>query len=164
MHHRVDISKRATDEPAAFVRPDYPCESIMIIEGDDSCGDTREPACGSTVVEGLASHLELCECYAVDAFSLGSTWTQHPDALYREEFIRLLQERTGSCIRYITFTLGGPVVEQEMNEGFTRSFCQVIRDLLTRLPERVAVLRIPGPGQTKHGYTRQARSTGPGHS
>lgn len=142
LYHKMPTNVASEIEPPAVEAVDYTTDEIMIIENDDFCDETKEPAFGSKIVEELESHLDLCNRYGVNAFSVGTAWTVFPDKLYQKKFIELLKSGKGKSIRYLVFTFGGPPMELELNEGFTRESCRTIREMLTELPDRVAVIRI----------------------
>ena len=141
VYHRMPADA-ADVEPPKLSTPDYPTDSVMVVENDDIYGEVRDPANGSKALEQLASHLDLCDRYGVTAFALGSFWSCSLDKPIQEEFVRLVKSGRGRSISHVLFTYGGPSVEQELNEGYTRQCCDAVRDILGQLPQIRAIVRI----------------------
>jgi len=142
LYHKTQTNIAGEIEPSAVKPVPYSTDEIMIVENDDSYDETREPALGSKLIQQLESHLELCDRYQVNAFHITTVWTMIPDKPYINKFVELLKAGKGKSIRYIIATFGGPPVEQELNEGFSRKCCSLLRDILTNLPDRILVIRI----------------------
>lgn len=142
LYHKTSTRIAATVEPPPVEPVSYLTDEIMIHENEDFYDETKEPAFGGRTVEQLESHLELCDRYGINAFSIGTFWSVTPDKLCQDRFIELLKSGKGRAVRYIVLTFGGPPVEYELNEGFTRECCLAIRRMLTELSDRIAVVRV----------------------
>jgi len=142
LYHRTATNIAAKVEPSPVKPVPYLTDKIMIVENDDSYDETREPVLGSKLIQQLESHLELCDRYQVNAFHITCAWTTIADKPYVEKFVKLLKSGKGRSIRYLIATFGGPPVEQELNEGFTRNCCHLLGKVLSELPTRVAVIRV----------------------
>jgi hypothetical protein len=142
LYHKMPVDRAAAVQPPPIEPVDYPTDQIMVIENEDGYEETRESAYGSKLVDELESHLDLCERYGVTGFWITQPWTFIPDQWYREKFIELLKKGKGKSLRYISVAVGGPPVEQELNEGFTKLVCEWLGKVLNEFPRLTAVIRI----------------------
>lgn len=140
--HKMPVDRAADIEPQPVQPVAWPTDEIMICENEDSYDETREPAYGSPSIAELEAHLDLCDRYGVNGFMIGNMWTVITDRPYIKRLVELFQTGKGKSIKYLILTFGGPPVELEMDESFTRQACNALHDLLSILPDRRAVVRV----------------------
>lgn len=142
IYHRFDTSLPADSEPGPYEPAAYAADPIELCEREDLYGGTREPEDGGRQVEDLDEFFGFIEKFGVTDCRITDQWSFKTDAHIVERFIELCRQGRGGCLRRLHFVFGGPPVEQELGEAFTRGCCRTIGRMLDALPDRTAVIRI----------------------